>query len=79
MGAQIRTELINALYVEKEQEQPYLKRLIKCVGYINRIMRDGMRDDFMLIQVRNGEIAKNKIEYHHKETYIEEIYFPKIP
>jgi hypothetical protein len=42
------------------------------------MMRDGMKDDFMCIQLRNGEVAKKGREFKDSSTETEEKYFEKV-
>ena len=54
-----------------------MKRILKVSSYINRMMQDGMKDDFALIQIKSGEILKNRKEFQDRSTFIEEVYLEK--
>jgi hypothetical protein len=43
------------------------------------MMQDGINDDFALIQIKSGEMLKNRKEFKDNSTIIEEHYLEKLP
>tara|TARA_B110000285_G_C14983143_1_gene542461 strand:- start:210 stop:356 length:147 start_codon:yes stop_codon:yes gene_type:complete len=41
-------------------------------------MRDGLKDDFLCIQMKSGEVAKKGREFVDSATETEDKYFPKV-
>lgn len=56
----IRCDLINPLFYESEFEIQLVKRATKVVTYINRLIQDGKKDDFILRQIKGGQDVKLK-------------------
>ena len=42
------------------------------------MMLDGINDDFALIQIKSGEMLKNRKEFKDNSTFIEDHYLEKI-
>ena len=48
----------------------HLKRVIKVCLYVNRMMRDGKEDDFLMKQVKGGEVVSTPAK-SYKEVDIQ--------
>ena len=46
LGFELRNELAPVLYANNDYDLVPLKRLVKVCMYINRLIRDGLKDDF---------------------------------
>ena len=46
LGFELRNELAPVLYANNDYDLVKLKRLVKVCMYINRLIRDGEKDDF---------------------------------
>ena len=48
LGFKVRSELAQACFLAAGDDINYLKKVIKQCLYINRVIRDGQKDDFSL-------------------------------
>ena len=57
MGFQLRPELAPMLYANSGYDLTQLKKVIKTVMYMNRLIRDGKEDDFLVKQIKDGVVV----------------------
>jgi len=62
-GVQLRNELIIPLYEQHDHDPKKLTKALKVCAFINRLLTDGMKDEFALVQIKDGEHWKNLKEF----------------
>jgi len=69
LGFKFRPELVPMLYMNNRYDKTILQRLIKTCFYMNRLVKSGKFDDFMVKQVTGGKItAVKEREFRDMET-----------
>ena len=58
LGFEIRPELAPMMYANNDFSIEYLKKLIKTTMYMNRLLKEGQKDEFFMKQVVGKEVVK---------------------
>ena len=59
IGFQVRSELIQSMYLNSSFDLTHLRRILKLCIFMNKMLRDGRTDDFAIKQIKNGEVISS--------------------